>query len=225
MDNTATPFAEDATSHNGNGQSTLSKAKEQINPLIHQAQEKAGGMMDQAREQFVSRMTEQKGTVAEGLSSVSLALRQAGLSLQGQNQEKVGHYAEDAADQLERFGNYLQEQDVEQILDGVQDYARRNPTVILGATFALGFLAARFLKNAGAEIPSPNLPMRVTDTSPTTETNVSRTDSGDFTASNFDSAGTSPAYATGGTGSAGASDEDEDDAFSGTDLSVAAGEG
>lgn len=199
MDDT-TMISDDALPHNGNGNgsSTLSKAKEQITPLIHQAQEKAEGMIGQTKGQLFTRLSEQKGVAAEGVANISLALRQASLSLQGQNQEAVGRYAENAADQLERFGEYLQNQDVEQILEGVQSYARRNPTLILGSTFALGFLAARFLKNAGPDAPSNNLPMRVVDTSPVSDVAPAYAGPSDLT-SDLSGAGTDPLAPTGGT--------------------------
>lgn len=226
----------DADNGNGNGasavESTMDKAKQQTSQVLQQAQEKAGEVMGQARGQIVTQLAEKKGVAAEGLSNISLALRQASMSLQGQNQEKVGHYAETAAEQLERFGDYLQEQDVEQIIDNVQDYARRNPALILGSTFALGFLAARFLKNAGPESPSGNLPMRVEDTlpplegtAPTLETTGTALGGGDasFSASpdlsspSFAPSGLTQDYSTGVAGTTGTSGSAG--TFNDTDLS------
>jgi hypothetical protein len=56
--------------------------------------------------------------------------------------------ADAAADRLDLLGGYLQNTSGEQIVNDVQDFARRQPWVVAGAAAFLGVVTARFLKAA-----------------------------------------------------------------------------
>jgi len=154
MDSSANPVTDTTWESNGNGNGNgsgtglMDKARDQIQPLVTQAQEKAGEVMGQARSQVTTQITDQKTRAIEGLENVSQILRQTGQSLREQDNGAVSQYADKAADQIDHFAVYLMEKDVDEIVGQVQEFARSQPALILGATFALGFLAARLLKNA-----------------------------------------------------------------------------
>jgi hypothetical protein len=82
------------------------------------------------------------------LSSVAQALRQTAQNLQGQNQAAVGGVANQAADRVDQVAGYLRERDVSQLVGEFEGYARRSPGLVLGGAFALGLLAARFVKSS-----------------------------------------------------------------------------
>jgi hypothetical protein len=116
--------------------------------VVQQAQEKAGQLVDQAKDQVKTQLSSQKERAAGTLGSVADALRQTGNTLQGQNQAPVAQIANSAADWVEQFSGTLRERNIEDMLGDMEGFARRNPTVFLGSAFALGFLAARFLKSS-----------------------------------------------------------------------------
>jgi hypothetical protein len=60
----------------------------------------------------------------------------------------AGVYVERAARQIERAATYVQDVDLGEIVDNVEDFARKRPAVFVGAAFALGIVAARFLKSS-----------------------------------------------------------------------------
>jgi hypothetical protein len=70
---------------------------------------------------------------------VSEQLREQGSSTPAQ-------IADQASQRVERLGNYLSESDPDKLLSDVEDFARRQPWIVLGAGVALGVTAARFLK-------------------------------------------------------------------------------
>jgi hypothetical protein len=117
-------------------------------PLVQQAQQQAGQMMDKARTQVMDQLAGQKERAAGSVKSVAQALRQTGQQLRDQDQGAVAPVAESAAEYVERFSRYLQERDIRQMIDEVEGFARREPAMFLGGAFALGFLAARFLKSS-----------------------------------------------------------------------------
>jgi len=151
MDNANTPPTSDPTLNgngNGNGTDVIDKARQGTTQLVHQAQVKASEMMGLAGDQVKTQLSTQKDRATDGLQGIVEVIRQTGKSLKDQNYDSAGQLADTAADQIERISGYLQGHDVEQLMGEVQSFARSQPAVLLGATFALGFLAARLIKNA-----------------------------------------------------------------------------
>jgi len=148
MDNTSSSVS-GGTGTTGTGTPLLEQAKDQTQQVVQQAGQKAGQVMDQAREQVKTQLAGQKDRATDGLGTVASALRQTGAQLQNQGQATVSQYAEQAAQAIEGFSAYLRDKDVDDLVFEVENLARRQPTVFLGSAFALGFLAARFLKSSG----------------------------------------------------------------------------
>jgi len=117
-------------------------------PLIEQTRQKAGEVMDQARQQVQSKLGDQKDRATEGLGQVAQAFRQTGQQLRENQQESIGQYAEMAADQIERVSGYLKGQDINQLFGEVESLARRQPALFVGGAFMLGFFLSRFLKSS-----------------------------------------------------------------------------
>ena len=107
----------------------------------HQVVDKAG---DQAR----SRLDKGKQSAALTLTSVATTLLQGGTQLRDDQQEMAGEYIERAAKQVERAAQYVQNADLGEMVDNVEDFARKRPAVFIGSAFAVGLLAARFLKSS-----------------------------------------------------------------------------
>jgi hypothetical protein len=59
--------------------------------------------------------------------------------------------ADQGAERLERVGAYLTGADAEEILDRVEDVARRQPWLIAGAGLLVGIAVARFMKASSQE--------------------------------------------------------------------------
>jgi hypothetical protein len=125
------------------------QVQEKAAPVVEKAQEKAGQVADAAKQQATSRLEGQKERAVGGLGTAAHAIRQVGQQLREQEQPAVAQYADKAAEQVERFSGYLRQKDVDQLIREAEGFARRQPTVFLGGAFALGLLAARFLKSSG----------------------------------------------------------------------------
>jgi hypothetical protein len=147
-----TPPAQSGSSTQG-GQVT-EQAKQQGQQLAQQARQQAGDLANRGTEQVKSQLANQKHEASQRMVPVQSALRETGQQLRKQGQGSVAGYADQAADQVERFSGYLRETDVDEIMDEVRGFARRRPGVFLGGTVALGFLATRFLKSSSQEAGS-----------------------------------------------------------------------
>lgn len=133
-------------------------AKEAARGLIDTAKSTAGQAYGVATEKATNVIEEKKGDLASGLTTVADTIRQVGSTLR-QTDEQTGitdtaaQYGESLAKQIESVSRYFERNDVRVMVRDVETFARRNPAVFIGGAFALGLLAARFLKSSN---PNPN---------------------------------------------------------------------
>jgi hypothetical protein len=107
------------------------------------------GIRELVREKAAVQLNSQKDRLTSGLGSVAGAIREATKQLREQDHSGVADYVDSAAAQLERFSKQLRERNIGDVANSVQSFARRQPTIFLGASFALGLIGARFLKSSG----------------------------------------------------------------------------
>ena len=136
------------TSH-GNGESSA-------HGLIGQMKSSASDTFQTVKSNTVAKLDEQKSTLSTGLMHVADNIRQLGSNLQtGQQADPLtriaADYSETAAEKLRTAADYFNTHDVNTMYRDVEGLARRNPAVFLGGAFALGFIAARFLKSSSAD--------------------------------------------------------------------------
>jgi hypothetical protein len=124
------------------------QAKQQTQQLAQRARQQAGELTNRGTEQVKSQLANQKHDASQRMVPVQTALRETAQQLRKQGQGSVGQYADQAADQVERFAGYLRETDVDEILNEVRGFAWQRPALFLGSSVALGFLATRFLKSS-----------------------------------------------------------------------------
>ena len=114
----------------------------------------ASAAADKAKEFATSQLSTQKTKAAGMVSSMAESLRQAGEGLQQSSSPLPVHeYVNRAADQLADLGTFLNEREVTELVGEVENFARRQPALFLGAAFAAGVLASRFLRSSGGGTP------------------------------------------------------------------------
>ena len=109
------------------------------------------GIVGKVREQAKTQLSSQKDRATDGLGSVAQAVRQTTQQLRDNQNDTVARYAEQAADQIERFSERLRNKDVGELMNDAQQLARRQPAMFVGGAFALGLLGARFLKSSSPD--------------------------------------------------------------------------
>jgi hypothetical protein len=125
----------------GGGEDFFQHAKKATGEIVTQVQQRAGSQLDQ-----------QKDRTASEITSVVNAVRKFGESLAGEEPGPIARYAAEygdkAADSLERFSNYLREQDAKKLFNDIKKFGKRRPALLLGSAFLLGFAGARLIKTA-----------------------------------------------------------------------------
>lgn len=102
-------------------------------------------------EQVETRLSDQKMRAVETVGTVADTLRSSSQQLSDSGQDGVSRYIERAADQAERLASYLDSTEVSEVVDRVEDFARRQPAAFMAGAFAVGFLASRFLKSGQSD--------------------------------------------------------------------------
>jgi hypothetical protein len=133
-------------------------AKSQAASLAHDAAQQvktqAGKLADGAKtavsdaeDKLRSTAEEKKNAGADFVSDLAGAVRRAAGAFDEQIPQ-AGDYIRQAAEQIDGASDALRSRNVNQLVEGVQDFARRQPTAFLGITVLAGFAAVRFLKSS-----------------------------------------------------------------------------
>ena len=78
------------------------------------------------------------------------ALRSASDDLQERGQPVVAEYSRQVADGLESMANWVSRRNFDDLVGGVEDFARQRPVAFIGGAMVAGFALARFMKSSSA---------------------------------------------------------------------------
>jgi hypothetical protein len=135
------------------GTHDMSADASQGSGLMDQMRSSASDTFKTVKSNTTAKLEEQKSTLSTGLMTVADNIRQLGSNLSGAQANDpltrfAADYSETAAQKLRSAADYFNTHDVETMYRDVEGIARRNPAVFVGGAFAIGFLAARFLKSS-----------------------------------------------------------------------------
>jgi hypothetical protein len=138
--------------------------KDTARSFYEQAKSSAGDAYDTVAEKATSSLEERKAGLAEGLTGVADTVRRVSGTLNEDSgntpvAEYAARYTDTAAKAIEDIAGYFDRTDLRGMARDLESFARRNPAVFLGSAFALGVIAARFLKSS----PSPTINQFPTD--------------------------------------------------------------
>ena len=129
---------------------TVDRAKDTASATAQEVadrvKEQAKETGDKIKEQGRSLVNEQKARLGAEIHSYSAAAREAAERLKDESDTNLAQYVSTAADRLDRLGTRIQERGLSELVDDVEDIARRRPEVFFGGLFVAGLAVARFLK-------------------------------------------------------------------------------
>ena len=148
----ASPSTSGDVTNQPTGQHGQTGQQNQDQDLLQKAKQAGGEIVNQVQQQAGTQIDRQKETAANELSQVVHAVRQFGQNLAGEANGPIARYAAEygdkAANSLERLSNYIREQDARRLLNDVQNFGRRQPALLLGGAFLLGFAGARLIRSS-----------------------------------------------------------------------------
>lgn len=120
-------------------------------PLVDagkQATASAGHLAERAADIGLQQADRGREQAASGIDKVAQTIRRVSTDMETE-QPGIANAAQTAADQADRFAEYLRETDARQMIGNVEEMARRQPLIFLGGAFLLGVAVSRFIKAAG----------------------------------------------------------------------------
>jgi len=118
--------------------------------LGNEAKELAQDVAGRVGETAKGRISGGKDKAAQSLGSVADALRHTGQHLRLQDEESLPGYIDSAAEKLESVSGYLRDKELSDVVEDIENFARREPALFIGGAFALGLIGGRFLKSSAA---------------------------------------------------------------------------
>jgi len=135
-----------AADASGQQQGVAGQASETMQGAASAAQEKAGDLREQGtmrlRDQFDQRSTETGSQV----KSLAQALRRAGTDLETEGNGRTAQLTGQAADGVERIGDYLERKSGNELMRDFEGFARGRPWMLAGIGMLAGIAGARFMK-------------------------------------------------------------------------------
>jgi hypothetical protein len=138
-----TPAEEGTTPSQGIGEQAAQAARD----LKDKASQTAKELVSQAGARLRTSAEDQKAAGADRVSGIADAIRRTADGLEGELPQ-AAQYVRRAATELQNVSDAVRRRDVTEVVRGVQDFARRQPTAFLGAAVLAGFVAVRFLKTS-----------------------------------------------------------------------------
>jgi hypothetical protein len=132
------------------GEGVMGEASARAQEAASLAQEKAGELKERGVSRLQSELDNRSNDLGGQMRSMARALRQTG-SQDGEGPpQPAARLAAPAAEQLDRLGGYFERTSGDELLNDVEEFARRRPWMVAAAGALAGIAAARFVK-ASAE--------------------------------------------------------------------------
>ena len=117
----------------------------------------AGEVAGNVKDQVLSAAEESKDGMAGRLEDMAGAVHRSGEQLEGQ-QDWLAQLVERGADELGNLASTVRSNDLRGLVGKLEDIARRQPVLFVGAAMAVGFASARLGKVAIAGASRSDLP-------------------------------------------------------------------
>ena len=111
----------------------------------------ARDVAEQAEQTVEAKASTTMNQLSGTIDGVAHAIRRAGEDLRGE-QPQLASVADTAADQVDRLSRYLHVSQPREVLDQIEDAARRQPALVIAGGLAVGLLVGRLLRTAAPSI-------------------------------------------------------------------------
>jgi hypothetical protein len=125
--------------------------------LAEEARSRGASVASDAKDHVMSAAEGHREAIAGQVSDVAESVHQAAEQFQGK-QDWVAQVVERGATELGTLAETLRTNDLQGLMDKLQDLARRQPAIFVGAAMAAGFGAVRLGKVAVAGASKSDLP-------------------------------------------------------------------
>ena len=125
--------------------------------LLREAQTRGASVASEVKDQALSATHTAKDGIADQLDDVAQAIHRSGEQLEG-HQDWIAHIVERGSKELGGLAYTVRTNDLHGLLGKLDELARRQPAVFVGAAMAAGFAAVRLGRVAVAGATQADLP-------------------------------------------------------------------
>lgn len=129
----------------------------QAKDVAQDAMARGSSLVGEVGNNLASTAEAQKASLADKLDDVAKAVHRSGEQLEG-HQDWVASLVERGADELSALAGTMRTNDLQALMGNIQDLARRQPAMFVGASLIAGFALARVGKIAVAGASRADLP-------------------------------------------------------------------
>jgi hypothetical protein len=147
-DNTALGTEQASPGTGSESTSAGSGAKEQVRQAKDKVVNQARSTFRDARDQAGSTLSQGRRQAADQIGGIGSAFRRTSESLREEDQTRFADVTDNVARQIDRVADYLRQSDGGTIARDLENLGRRQPALVFAGAFAIGVLAARFLKSS-----------------------------------------------------------------------------
>ena len=123
-------------------------AREQVRQVKEKVVDQARTTFRDARDQAGSTLNQGRRQAADQIGGIGNAFRRTSETLREEDQTRFADVADNVARQVDRVADYLRQADGRTMARDLENLARRQPALVFAGAFALGLVAARFLKSS-----------------------------------------------------------------------------
>jgi gas vesicle protein len=128
----------------------LEQGKSSVVDTAQQLKDKVTNVSQDLKGRTQTVIEDGKSKVTSSLDGIASVLSKTAQELQGTDLKAVAPYGERLQHLTQDFSDYLKNAKAGDLLRDAEVLARRQPALFLGGAFALGLVAARFLKSSGS---------------------------------------------------------------------------
>jgi hypothetical protein len=126
-------------------------AKEKLSSTMETLKDQASDLIEPVKDKAVDMAERQKETGTMQIDRVARVVHAAADTIEKEIPQAAG-YIHSAAKGLEDASSAIQSRSVGEIVEFVEDFARRNPAAFFGSTVLAGFVLSRFLKSSSGRV-------------------------------------------------------------------------
>jgi hypothetical protein len=130
------------------GATTDTTTREQVRQAKDKVVDTAKSTFREARDRAGSTFAQGRRQAADQLGGLGSAFHQTSEHLRGEDQTRIADLADSVGREMDRAADYLRQSDGRTIARDLEGLARRQPALVFAGAFALGVVAARFLKSS-----------------------------------------------------------------------------
>jgi len=129
---------------------TPSGAQASITDVAQTIKHEGRRLVDEVKDSAESVARQQTGAAAAFLEDVATAIHKGADALKDKGRTDAASFVDWTADEVESLAGELSSRAPADILGEVENFARRQPALVAGAAFLVGFGLLRFMKSSSA---------------------------------------------------------------------------